>query len=105
MIKITIINGLFFSTLILSFTNSRVEASDDTCLLLTKEIAQLEKDLIHKNKLLAKNKHELEKLPLESTSKKMKLTSETFITAAESETTQNWIEVKKREKIKACSKR
>lgn len=80
-------------------------AKDDPCLKIVKEIAQLEKDLLVKNKILAKNKLELEKLPTESTSKKMKLTADTFVVAAESETTQNWLEVKRKEKIKICGKR
>ena len=95
---------LLLSTISISLANIQAKASDDVCLTLNKEIAQLEKELTQKNKLLAKSKQELEKLPPESTSKKMKLTSETFVTAAETETTQNWIEIKRKEKIKNCAK-
>ena len=98
--KILLMITIFFSNVI-----GFAFAKDDPCLKIVKEIAQLEKDLLVKNKILAKNKLELEKLPTESTSKKMKLTADTFVVAAESETTQNWLEVKRKEKIKICGKR
>jgi hypothetical protein len=48
--------------------------------------------------LLATRKHEIEKLPAEASSTKMKLTADTFMIAAKLETAQNWIKVKRNEK-------
>ncbi len=101
--KILSIITLFLSNVIGLAPLSHAFAKDDACLKIVKEIAQLEKDLLIKNKILAKNKLELEKLPTESTSKKMKLTADTFVVAAESETAQNWLEVKRKEKNKICA--
>jgi GTPase involved in cell partitioning and DNA repair len=103
MIKLLNVLGLIISSIIGLTPLSIAYAKEDACLKLVKEIAQLEKDLVNKNKILAKNKLELEKLPPESTSKKMKLTADTFVVAAESETTQNWLLVKRKEKIKNCT--
>ena len=74
-----------------------------SCAKLNEEITNLEKDLSLKSKLLARRKQEIEKLPSESTSIKMKLTADTFVTAAESEATQNWIEIKRKEKNRSCA--
>jgi hypothetical protein len=73
------------------------------CSKLDEEIVNLEKKLIIKSKLLAQRKLEIEKLPPSSTSMKMKLTADTFVTAAENEATQNWIEVKRKEKNSTCA--
>jgi GTPase involved in cell partitioning and DNA repair len=105
MIKLHTILGLIISSIVGLTPLSMAFAKEDACLTLVKEIAQLEKDLVTKNKTLAKNKLELEKLPPESTSKKMKLTADTFVVAAESEATQNWLVVKRKEKIKNCANR
>ena len=86
----------------LDYQASNLSAKDNPCTKLDEEIVKLEKELLFKNKLLARRKQEIEKLPPESTSMKMKLTSDTFVTAAESETTQNWIEAKRIERSKTC---
>ncbi len=78
-------------------------AKENECIKLDEQIAKLEKELLIKSKLLAHRKMEIEKLPPDSTSKKMKLTAETFVTAAESEANQNWIEIKRKEKNRICS--
>ena len=57
--------------LILLAQNQSAYAKDSGCLNLDKEIAQFEKELLIKNRLLAKSKIEIEKLSPESTSKKM----------------------------------
>ena len=88
-------------------TNSqkKISSSKDTsCAKLDEEILNLEKDLLIKSKLLASRKQEIEKLPPESTSIKMKLTADTFVTAAESEASQNWIEIKRKEKSRSCAR-
>jgi valyl-tRNA synthetase len=77
-------------------------SKESSCLTINADIKNLEKDLLEKNKLLASRKQEIEKLSPESTAIKMKLTSESFVIAAESETTQNWIEAKKKEKATSC---
>ena len=100
-----IINSALFLSVNLGLISSlQVFAKESNCNALSKEIAQLEKDLLQKNKQLAKQKQELEKLPAESTSAKMKITADSIVTAAESESTQNWIEVKKKERLKNCKK-
>ncbi len=85
-----------------SQSNTKLDNSSP-CRKLDEEIANLEKKLIIKSKLLAHRKLEIEKLPPESTSMKMKLTADTFVTAAENEATQNWIEVKRKEKNSTCA--
>jgi GTPase involved in cell partitioning and DNA repair len=76
--------------------------AETKCKKLNEEISILEKELVNKSKLLLLRKHELENLPADSTSIKMKLTADTFVIAAESETTQNWIESKRKEKHRSC---
>lgn len=102
--NITLNTALILSICTVLALTVKAQAKENNCNALTKEIAQLEKDLIQKNKLLAKQKQELEKLPAESASAKMKITADSIVTAAESESTQNWIEVKKKERLKNCRK-
>lgn len=74
------------------------------CSIYDEEIIKLEKEYTVNNQLLATHRKEIENLPPEASSKKMKLTSETFMIAAKLETAQNWIKIKKNEKIqKKCS--
>ena len=70
------------------------------CQSLDEEIHNWEKDYSQNTQLLKANKQEIEKLSAEASSTKMKLTSETFIIAAKLETAQNWLKVKRSEKIK-----
>jgi len=84
-----------------TYANS-LNNQSNPCIKLDEEIVNLEKELLLKNKLLALRKQEIEKLPPGSTSMKMKLTSDTFVTAAESEAAQNWIQAKRIERTKTC---
>lgn len=81
--------------------NSKTETP---CSSYNDEINKLEKEYSFNSQLLASHKKEIENLPPEASSKKMKLTSETFMIAAKIESAQNWIKIKRNEKInKKCS--
>ena len=70
-------------------------ADDSDCVTLEKDIKDLEKKYLLYSQLLTKRNQEIEKLPPEASSTKMKLTSVTFMIAAKTETTKNWIKVKR----------
>ena len=70
------------------------------CKAVDVEIHNWEKDYSQNTQLLKTKRQEIEKLSSEASSTKMKLTSETFIIAAKLETAQNWLKVKRADKIK-----
>jgi GTPase involved in cell partitioning and DNA repair len=72
------------------------------CVTLDEEIKNFDKELALNSQLLTGRKQEMEKLPPEATSTKMKLTADVFMIAAKKEAAQNWLKVKHTEKSKKC---
>lgn len=89
-------------TLVLSFYQWSYADTASDCKVINEDISNYEKEFLLTSQQLTARKQEIEKLPPEATSTKMKLTADIFIIAAKKEAAQNWLKVKRDEKSKKC---
>jgi hypothetical protein len=92
----------FCLILLIGFPLVYADTSSD-CVTIDEEIKNFDKDFVLNSQLLISRKQEMEKLPPEATSTKMKLTADIFMIAAKKEAAQNWLKVKHDERRKNCS--
>ncbi|MDD4972709.1 MAG: hypothetical protein PHY93_00080 [Bacteriovorax sp.] len=71
-----------FSLIFLTIHQWSYADTGSDCVALNEEISNFEKDFLLNSQLLISRKQEIEKLPPEATSTKMKLTADIFMIAA-----------------------